>query len=401
MPADTAALVPRAPVNARRWCFTWNNYPADHESIINGWPRVQYAVVGRETAPTTGTPHLQGYVVFTTSQRLSAVRQLSPTAHWSMAVGTSAQNREYCTKSGDFFEIGECPDQVAARARAAGSAATAEKYKRAWDQAKLGSIEEIDPSLRIRHYGTLRMIQKDYMVKPPDAPDVTGVWIWGPPGTGKSFTARRDYPGAYMKMQNKWWDGYQDEPNVLLDDYDCKELGHHLKIWCDRYSFLAESKGSARHIRPARIIITSNYSIEFIFGNDPVLVAALRRRFDVHYLDRVYDPRVVPATVQSVQLPESQLPLPLPDDVVLLPVAATVVDEPIHSSLPDPVGDVDGLLYVPPNAPLHVLQDPPSEDDGEPLGVDRSFEAFLARSNAAAATSVTITPRVIQARLPF
>ena len=71
---------------------------------------------------------------------------------------------------------------------------------------------------------------------------------------------------------------------MIIDDYDCEALGHHLKIWADHYSFMAEYKGGARLIRPKKIIITSNYMPDEIF-KDKTLVTAIRRRFVVSRMD--------------------------------------------------------------------------------------------------------------------
>jgi len=120
-----------------------------------------------------------------------------------------------------------------------------------------------------------------------DSPDVRGLWYYGEPGTGKSRKAREDNPEAYLKSQNKWWDGYTGQKVVILDDFDkggiC--LGHHLKIWSDRYKCTGEVKGSTVPLQFDKFIITSNYSIDGLF-EDPEMRAALKRRFKVIHFNK-------------------------------------------------------------------------------------------------------------------
>lgn len=55
-------------VQATRWVFTLNNpTPVEETNIkksVEGDYRIRYLIFGHELAPTTGTPHLQGYVEF-------------------------------------------------------------------------------------------------------------------------------------------------------------------------------------------------------------------------------------------------------------------------------------------------------------------------------------------------
>ncbi len=98
-------------MQTRHWCFTVNNWnAADENHLIALGGKVSYLVFGYETAPVTGTPHLQGYVIFPKVKRFNEARTLLPGgSHIEKAKGKPAQAAIYCKKDGLFKEYGEVP----------------------------------------------------------------------------------------------------------------------------------------------------------------------------------------------------------------------------------------------------------------------------------------------------
>lgn len=100
------------PPKAKRWCFTLNNPTAGETDIIAqvlDSQHVTYGIYGKETGES-GTPHLQGYVIFDTDKRLTQLRTLlGPRGHYEVSRGTPQEASDYCKKDGDFNEYGILP----------------------------------------------------------------------------------------------------------------------------------------------------------------------------------------------------------------------------------------------------------------------------------------------------
>lgn len=266
---------------SRSFVFTLNNYNgADIESLSN--LACRYIIFGREIGES-GTPHLQGYVVFSNPRSFNAVKSLMPRAHIEEAKGDAQSNYEYCSKQGDFTERGDRPFTQKQKGQA-----NADRWKRARELAQAGDLKSIDDELYIKYQRTFERIRDQSKPKPTILEHTTRhLWIYGPSGTGKSRLARELAPDAYIKEpESKWWDHYNGEEDVIIDDFDKFQVkqGGAMKRWMDIYPFQAEVKGSQEIIRPKRIIVTSNYHPEEIW-DDRVTVEAILRRVDLKFMN--------------------------------------------------------------------------------------------------------------------
>lgn len=248
-------------------------------------------VYGREVCPDTKRKHLQGFVYFKNNRSPASVRAEFAPRHVEKSVAPLSAIT-YAKKEGDFTERGVCPVFKVQDRASKGGKASKENYHDFIRLSKLGQFDEVMenfPALAVQHYRTMFALKKDFCPPPANLVSLENYWFWGPPGTGKSHRARTmfgDVP-IFVKGPTKWWDGYNGEKIVVIDDLGAQHdwLVDHIKVWCDKYPFNAEIKGGNFRIRPAIVIITSNRSITQLFGEKyPLDLEPLYRRFTEEYM---------------------------------------------------------------------------------------------------------------------
>jgi len=94
------------------------------------------------------------------------------------------------------------------------------------------------------------------------ARDITCICIWGETGVGKTHWVYRTFgfENVYVKDKSEWWDGYNGEDVIVMDDfYGEQKLSFMLNLM-DRYPVQVQVKGAYVYLNHTKIIFTSNQS---------------------------------------------------------------------------------------------------------------------------------------------
>lgn len=253
----------------------------DPEEWLRGLHKTCDYVVGQcEKCPETGRCHLQFFAHAKSQVRWPYPKQFK--AHIE-AAKIPEDARNYCMKEETRFDG---PWEFG----------TFKKNGRPKNKDLIqGNLEQmvLEDKITLLQYPKLKQAKEIFLcnnrvsgatIVVPEVRKRIGCWVWGKPRTGKSTMARKNDP--YIKMPNKWWDGYIGQEEVLLEDVEPSMkswLGYFIKIWSDWWQFRCEIKGGSVLIGPfKKFWITSNYSPEEVFGTeDQMLIDALYERFEI------------------------------------------------------------------------------------------------------------------------
>lgn len=251
---------------SRNFCFTSfeKDEPIFDEEVV------AHIAYKRERCSTTGKDHWQGCLQFKAKTRRSpqTIAKLlgNKSIHVEKMRGTYKQSLDYVCKKetaigepilrGNYTTQGERTD---------------------WKEVVSSpSLRDIEVGYLVRYSRGIQFA-RNLLSKVRDWKTEV-VILFGKPGTGKSMYMPRD---AYWKSPgNKWWDGYDGEEKVVLDD--CEEnhfTRQEMLRLCDRYPLKVEVKGGFVNFLAKTIYITTNQNPWKWYGGDD----AWLRRIDFIY----------------------------------------------------------------------------------------------------------------------
>lgn len=265
-------------------CMTLNNYTdAEYDGIISQGDKVRYLIVAKEVGEQ-GTPHLQMYCEFKTGggKTITACKQFFNTnrLHIEKRRGTAQQASDYCkyddypenTKENDHVVYGEI-----------GQAGRRTDWENVINDIKndkpIAEVIEENPAF-VPYIRAIKEVRSCF--KPSIQRDnIKVIVLYGDAGTGKTRTAFEHDADLYTKPKGEWWDGYNGEKTILLDDYYGYLSYSDLLRVLDRYKLQVPIKGGFVGARWDTIYITSNKPPQEWYSVG--LTPALARRITTTY----------------------------------------------------------------------------------------------------------------------
>lgn len=252
----------------RNWCFTSFKEPQIDTDNIN------YYIYQKELCPTTQKEHWQGYIECTKALTLGQIKKVfdDNTLHLERRIGSQGQAIEYCkkleSKVGDSIEWGFPKEQ----GKRTDLIYAKEEVLKGTDMLEILNTR---PSL-IRYINQLQKY-KALTNNTPRKWETEVTVLIGEPGSGKTRYVHDREEDLYTLIEptsTVWFDGYEGQEAVLIDDFKGHIRYNLLLQLLDRYPMRVNTKGGTTNWCPKRVYITSNYPVNEWYKD----TKALKRR---------------------------------------------------------------------------------------------------------------------------
>lgn len=241
---------------ARNWFFTdWDKL--DWAKLYAEWPeKIRFVAWGEEICPSTGRPHNQGWLQLTSKRTVEGVKRLvgSKVIHLETRRGNEKQNEIYNSKEGKYKEVGKFILQGQHTDLDESYHAIMSGKKTIHDIAN----EQFSMYCRFRNgFGDAQEWADKALSKKFRKIEV--IVHSGETGTGKTRKAMEgEDVYKICACDIKWFDGYQGEKTLVIDDYNNDIKINRLLNLLDGYQLRLPIKGGFTYARWTTVYITTN-----------------------------------------------------------------------------------------------------------------------------------------------
>lgn len=204
---------------------------------------------------------------------LKGMKVFLPRAHLEASQGTAEQNRAYATKEGGkTVEFGVMPQQGKRNDIHEMVETIASKHMTVQE-----AILEY-PAMAVRYSKGIEKLCNALQTHRDKEEPPKVYWLHGETGTGKTRWAIDEFGVAncYIKDATRWWDGYEQQKCIIIDDFDGQWPERDLLRLLDRFPYQGQVKGGYVKINSPYIVITCEFPPERFYTS--TMLSQIKRR---------------------------------------------------------------------------------------------------------------------------